>query len=165
MKIEVRQGDLLEFEGDAILIPTLSDGTMRLPLASRVKEVVGQTIEDQVISHAPIAVGAAIMTSADGLPAKYLVHAPLLESDEVRVGVESIRRATRAGLLAASHYELESLAIPGMQPEDSTVSRDEAARAIIDEILGHKSPHLHTIVLIDSDPEMVDAFRTQAASS
>ena len=63
---------------------------------------------------APIAVGAAVVTNAGQLPARRVIHAPTMEQPGTKVGVENVRRATRAALLAAAHHNLELIAIPGM---------------------------------------------------
>ena len=60
MQFEVKNADLLTFEGAGIVLPTISDGTMREGLAGRVRRIVGDEIEAEVMTHAPIAVGAAL---------------------------------------------------------------------------------------------------------
>ena len=161
MQIEVIEADLLAFEGDAILVPTISDGTMSEGIAARVREIVGAEIEREVMSHAPIAVGAALVTKAPNMGVRYLIHVPLLEEIGMRIGVENIRRATRAGLLGATRFELDRVGVPGIGYGESGVPHDEAARAIIDEVAACKGSHPTQVALIDRDAEMLDAFRQQ----
>jgi len=164
MHVEVRQADLLTFEGDGMLIPTNSAGLMTEGVAARAKTLAGQEIEDQVAAHSPIAVGAATATEAGPMHVRRLIHAPLLEAPGARVGVENIRRATRAALLTATHLELEQIAIPGMGYGETGVSHEEAARAIIDEVVGYKAPFPNAVVLMDEDPAMYAALKAQAES-
>jgi O-acetyl-ADP-ribose deacetylase (regulator of RNase III) len=157
-QIDIRQEDILAYDGDGLLLPTLSPGTMIEGLAIRVKEIVGQLVEDAVAKHAPIAVGAAMLSEAPSMPVRHLIHAPVAESPGEKSRIENVRRATRAGLLAANHYELERIAIPGIGYGESGIPHDEAARAIIDEIRGFKGGFPKQISLIDEDIDMVDAF-------
>lgn len=161
MQIELREFDIITFEGDGLVLPTVSTGEMIEGLAARVKERVGRAIEQEVTAHAPIAVGAALVTEAPNLGVRHLIHVPLVETEGVRVGVENIRRATRAGLLGAAHHSLEVIAIPGMGYGETGVPHDEAARAIIDEVSAFKQTHPLTVYLIDTDEDMVEAFQLQ----
>jgi O-acetyl-ADP-ribose deacetylase len=161
MQIEIRQADLITFEGDGIIVPTVSDGLMTEGVASRVKASAGQDVETEAVKFAPVAVGASIGTSAGKLSVKMIIHAPLVEKIGLRVGVENIRRATRAGLLAATHFQLDKVAIPGMGTGENGVPVDEAARAIIDEVRAYRGAKPSVVVLLDTDPEMVEAFSTE----
>ena len=164
MQIEVRKADLLDFEGDGILLPTVSDGSMQLGMAARVLDIVGKEIETEVMSHAPIAVGAALVTDAPNTRVRHIIHVPLVEDPTMRVGVENIRRSTRAGLLGAARYQLERVCIPGVGYGEQGVPPDEAARAIIDEVNAFKGAHPTFVCLVDEDEEMVEAFRMQVGS-
>lgn len=158
MAIEVRQADPIEFDGDALMVPTLSSGVMELPFASRVKSAAGAEIEQEVMSHAPIAVGACMVTEGGSMATRHLIHAPVLEEPGLRIGVENIRRAVRASLLGATRYQLETVGIPAFGYGDTGVSTEETARAILDEINGYKGSHPINVVLLDTDDEMIEAF-------
>jgi O-acetyl-ADP-ribose deacetylase len=157
-QIEVRASDLLTFDGDGIIVPTISDGLMVEGVAACVKAAAGKEVEDEVRRSAPIAVGAAVVTSGGALSVRHIVHVPLTEHPGMKVGVENIRRATRAGLLASTHFQLERIAIPGFGNGEIGVPCDEAARAIIDEVRAYRGAHPVYVVLLDQDPEMIAAF-------
>jgi len=161
IQIEVRDADILAFEGDGIVLPTNSEGLMLESLTARVKDAGGRGIEEEVKRSSPIAVGAAVVTKGGSLPFAYIIHCPVTEQPGMKVAVENIRRATRAGLLAATHVQLEKLAIPGIGFGENGVPHDEAARAVIDEVRGYRGPHPSQVVLIETDPEMLFAFRQQ----
>jgi O-acetyl-ADP-ribose deacetylase (regulator of RNase III) len=165
MLIEVRQADLLTFEGDAIILPTISSGVMDQGFAARFLELVGHEIEKQVVGHAPIAVGAALLTEAPNTTVRYLIHVPVVEETGMRVSVENIRRAARAGLLGASRYELERVAMPGVGYGEGGVPHEEAARAIVDEVIAFKAPFPTGVTLMDEDEEMLDAFEQHVPGS
>jgi O-acetyl-ADP-ribose deacetylase (regulator of RNase III) len=161
MQIEIRHADLVTFEGDGIIVPTTSDGIMAEGVASRIRAAAGREVETEAVKFAPIAVGASIGTTAGKLPVKHIIHAPIVEKTGMRVGIENIRRATRAGLLAATHFQLERIGIPGMGTGENGVPLDEAARAIIDEVRAYRGGKPSLVVLMDTDPEMVEAFSTE----
>ncbi len=164
MQIEVRKADLLTFEGDGIVVPTVATGQMQTAIAARVLAQVGEEVQAEVIDHAPIAVGACLVTGGKPLPVRYLIHAPVIEEPGMRVGIESIRRSVRASLLGATRYEMQSIGIPGFGYDEAGVSHEETARAIIDEITGYKNSYPQNAVLLDRDEEMIEAFETQLAS-
>lgn len=158
MAIEVRLEDPIQFEGNGLMVPTLSSGVMELPFAARIKAAVGEELEQEVASHAPIAVGACMLTESGPLPVEHLIHSPVLEEAGLRIGVENIRRAVRASLLGATRYQLETVGIPAFGYGDTGVSHEETARAILDEINGYKGSHPINVVLLDTDEEMIEAF-------
>ena len=142
-------------------MPAFSDGRMVEGLAARIKRKGGDLVEELATQSAPIAVGAALVTPGGKLGVTHVIHAPIIEQVGLRIGVENIRRATRAGLLAATHFRFEKVAIPGMGYGEGGVPYDEAARAIIDEIRAYKVTPPCEVVLMDTHREMVRAFRTQ----
>lgn len=164
MQLDVLSADLLEYEGDGIVVPTNSMGLMAEGIAARAKAAAGKCVEEAVRQHTPIAVGAALVTEVHSLAMRYMIHAPLLEEPGMRIGVENIRRATRASLLAAEHFEMESVGIPAMGFGEVGVSHEEAARAMIDEVNGFKGDFPKTVALVADDPDMLDALETQARS-
>ena len=161
MEIEIRQADPLEFTGDALLLPTNSYGRMLEGIAARIKEVIGGEIEKEAIRSAPIAVGAAVVTAAGSLDIAKLIHVPVVEHPGMRIGIESVRRATRAGLLAANHFKFDKICIPGFGYGENGIPYDETARAIIDEIQAFKGTCPSGVVLSDTDDTMVQAFKAQ----
>lgn len=160
-EIEVVQEDLLSYNGDGILVPTVSDCKMRSGLAGRVKRAAGVAVERDAMEHVPLAVGAALVTDGGKMSVDYIIHTPIMEQPGMRVGVENIRRATRAGLLAATHYQLDSLGIPGMGYGENGVPHDEAARAIIDEVRAYKGQGPSQVTLMDRSDDMYEAFITE----
>ena len=161
VRVEVRRGDPLTFDGDGLVVPTISDGSMAEGLAARARTTGGRSVEDEARQSAPIAVGAAVVTAAGALPVKRVIHVPVSEQPAVKIPVENIRRATRAGLLAANHFQMERLAIPGFGHGELGVPCDEAARAIIDEVRAFRGQWPMYVLLVDIAEEMVEAFLTE----
>lgn len=164
IETEVRRADLLTFDGDAIVVPTNSYGLMSEGIAARVKRSAGAGVEADAARSAPIAVGAAVVTDAGDLHVDKVIHVPVVEHPGMRVGIENVRRATRASLLAAAHFELGRIAIPGIGYGENGIPYDETARAILDEVRAFKGTCPTFVLLVDQDPAMITAFHNMLES-
>ncbi len=158
MVIHVAVGDLTQLSVDAIVNPSNSLGVMASGVAAAIREAGGPTIEDEAKASAPIAVGAAVVTTAGELFAKAVIHVPTMEEPGMKIGVENVRRATRAALLAAARLSYATIAFPAIGTGVGGVPFDEAARAMIDELRVHKQPFPETVYLIAPKQDFVPHF-------
>ncbi len=158
MQIHVAKSDLSELPVDAVVNPANSRCIMAGGVSAALRESGGQKIEDEAKASAPVAVGAAVVTTGGSLPARHVIHAPTMEAPGMRIGVENVRRATRAALIAAAHHGFETIALPGMGTGVGGVALDEAARAMVDELRVHKQARPSTVYLVGLSDEMVNAF-------
>ena len=158
MVIHVALGDITQLTVDAIVNPANSLGIMENGVARTIKVEGGESIEGETRAAAPVAVGAAVVTGAGELWCKAVIHAPTMEQPGMKIGVENVRRATRAALLAAARLGIAVLAIPGMGTGLGGVDPADAARAMVDELRAHKMPHPSTIWLIATNHDMIYAF-------
>ncbi len=155
MQIHLAKGDLTEMPVDAVVNPANSLGIMGGGVAGALSRRGGPSIQRESMSLAPIAVGAAVVTNAGNLWCRRVIHAPTMEEPGTRVGVENVRRATRAALLAAAHHGLDVIALPGMGTGLGGVDPADAARAIVDELRAHRQTTPSTVYLIDLDEEVL----------
>jgi O-acetyl-ADP-ribose deacetylase (regulator of RNase III) len=158
MQIHVAKADLTLIPVDAIVNPANSLGIMGGGVAAAIRRRGGDKIQQEAMACAPIAVGAAVVTTAGKLYARHVIHAPTMEEPGTKIGVENVRRATRAALIAASVHGFDMIAMPGIGTGVGGVDQDEAARAIVDELRAHRQPKPQTIYLVDIDEEMLFAF-------
>ena len=158
MQIHVAKTDLADLTVDAVVLPANSHGRMVGGVASAVLAAGGQKIEDEARSSAPIAVGAAVITTGGDLPSAHVIHAPTMEEPGQKIGVENVRRATRAALIAASRNNFATIALPGMGTGVGGVPIDEAARAMVDELRAHKQPNPQTVYLVGTSDLLLQAF-------
>ena len=107
MQIHLAKSDITTMAVDAVVNPANSLGIMGGGVAAALSRKGGPTIQKEAMSLAPIAVGAAVVTNAGKLFAKQVIHAPTMEQPGMKVGVENVRRATRAALLAAARNNLD----------------------------------------------------------
>ncbi len=161
MVIHVAQGDIanLPSDIDAIVNPANSLGLMVGGVAAAIREAGGQAIEDEAKASAPIAVGAAVVTTGGELFTRQVIHVPTMEEPGMKIGVENVRRATRAALLAAARNNLTRIAFPAIGTGVGGVPFDEAARAMVDELRAHRQPQPQEVWLIAAKPEMIPHFQ------
>jgi O-acetyl-ADP-ribose deacetylase (regulator of RNase III) len=158
MVIHVAVGDITQLTVDAIVSPSNSLGVMQTGVAAQIREAGGESIEEEVKQSAPIAVGAAVVTKAGDLFCKNIIHVPTMEEPGMKIGVENVRRATRAALLAAARYGHQSIAFPAIGAGLGGVPFDEAVRAMVDELRAHRQPQPETVWLMASRPELIPPF-------
>ena len=153
------QADFVTVVCEGLVIPTNAYGLMSDGVAARVRAVAGAGPEQEAVQSAPIAVGAAVVTSAGALHGvSKLIHVPVVDAAGMRIGIENVRRATRASLLAAARFRLASIAIPGIGYGENGIPYDETARAILDEVRACKLDNPRKVLLVDNDPQMIEAF-------
>jgi O-acetyl-ADP-ribose deacetylase (regulator of RNase III) len=158
MQVHVAKADLTLMPVDAIVNPANSLGIMGGGASGAIRRRGGDKIQQEAMSCAPIAVGAAVVTTAGRLHAKAVIHAPTMEEPGMMIGAENVRRAARAALIAADRNNFKTIAIPGIGTDLGNVPIDEAARAIVEEIRAHRRPCPETIYLVDTNDYMVAAL-------
>jgi O-acetyl-ADP-ribose deacetylase (regulator of RNase III) len=149
MVIHIAKSDITEMAVDAVVNPANSLGIMGGGVAAALSRKGGPSIQREAMSLAPIAVGAAVVTEAGQLWAKHVIHAPTMEEPGMKIGVENVRRATRAALVAAAHKSIDTIAMPGMGTGLGGVDPADAARAMIDELRAHRQAKPTTVYLVD----------------
>jgi O-acetyl-ADP-ribose deacetylase len=158
MQIHVALCDLTELPVDAIVTPTNSQGLMSHGIAAQVLRSGGQAIEEEARDAAPIAVGAAVVTTGGELYAKNVIHVPTTEEPGGKPTIESVRRATRAALVAAAAKGYDIIAMPPMCSHTASVPFDETARAMVDELRAHKQTIPQQVYLVTLKQEMIYAY-------
>jgi O-acetyl-ADP-ribose deacetylase (regulator of RNase III) len=168
MQVHIAKADIWTLPVDAVVNPANSLGIMGGGVGGSLRRQGGDVIQQAAMAAAPIAVGAALVTTAGQLPAKNVIHVPTMEEPGMKIGAENVRRAARAALIAADRNNFKVIAIPGIGTDLGEVPMDEAARAIVEEIRAHRRPNPETIYLIDNNDEMVaaleDALRNAQAN-
>jgi O-acetyl-ADP-ribose deacetylase (regulator of RNase III) len=168
MQIHVAKSELWSMPVDAVVNPANSLGIMGGGIGGSLRRQGGDVIQQAAMAAAPIAIGAAIVTTAGQLPSKNVIHVPTMEEPGMQIGAENVRRAARAALIAADRNNFKVIAIPGIGTDLGNVPVDEAARAIVEEIRAHRRPNPETIYLVDTNDSMVaaleDALRNAQAN-
>jgi O-acetyl-ADP-ribose deacetylase (regulator of RNase III) len=159
LQIEVVQSSILEVTVEAIVNAANSLGIMGGGVAGVIKRAAGSSVEEEARRHAPIPVGQAIVTSGGLTRFKAIIHAPTMSRPAMRIPPENVALATRGALTAADTAKIASLAIPGMGTGVGGVLCSDAAALMIRELRAFQARALRSVVLVDVDQEMVEAWR------
>jgi len=160
VSIVVASGDITRQKVDAIVNPANSMMIMGGGVAGAIRRVGGREIEDEAVRHAPVPVGKAIATKAGKLGAKYVIHAPTMESPAMSIGRENVRLAVKGTLECAEQLGIRSVAFPGMGTGVGGLNLEEAARTMIGQIKRHvdRGTSLRQIVLVAFGDDLAQAF-------
>lgn len=157
MEVQVVQGIVVDMEVDLIVNPTDSHGELSGVIGTAIRDRCGAAIGKEVADKAPLPVGAAVVTDAPGLKAQKIAHVPIMIEPDDRIGPENVGRAAKAGLFAAAHHKLSSIAIPCMGLEHG-LEVEDAARAIVEQLRVYNAPLPEAIYLVDDTADTVEVF-------
>jgi O-acetyl-ADP-ribose deacetylase (regulator of RNase III) len=117
---------------------------------TRLDARAGPRFADQRRVQMPLDVGAAVVTGAGDLPARFVVHA-VVESQQVSSSRDSVRRALLSAWQRASDWELGTIATPLVGTGPGQLSPEEAATIVTETLQDHRAraayPSLVRIVL------------------
>ena len=161
LRVSVIQGSILEVDADVIVNAANSHGIMGGGVAGVIKRAAGQSVEDEARQQAPIPVGTAALTSGGTTKFKSIIHAPTMSDPAMLIPPQNVAMATRAALRLADDQEFQSIAIPGLGTGVGGVHHSDAAGLMVKEIRGFASSTLKSVMLVDVDPMMVEAWRQE----
>lgn len=159
LQIRVIQGSILEVDVQAIVNAANSRGIMGGGVAGVIKRAAGPEVDEEARRQAPIPVGSAVLTSGGRTRYQAIIHAPTMPEPAMRIDPQNVALATRAALALADVRGFSSIAIPGMGTGVGGVAHADAANRMIAEIRVFESRTLKSVVLVDVDPAMVQAWR------
>ncbi len=159
MQVRVVQGSILEMDVQAIVNAANSRGIMGGGVAGVIKRAAGPEVDEEVRRQAPIPVGSAVATSGGCTKYQAIIHAPTMPEPAMRIDPQNVALATRAALALADARGFASVAIPGMGTGVGGVAHADAAAMMIKEIGAFVPQALQSVVLVDVDTAMVQAWR------
>lgn len=158
--VQVHRGDITELAVDAIVNAANNELWMGGGVAGAIKRRGGSEIEAEAVAQGPIPVGAAVVTKAGRLPARYVIHAATMAMD-FRTSAEAIRSATRNALWRAQELGLRSIAFPALGAGVGRYPLPEVAQIIVEELVRHAASEtsLELALLVAYDERAERAFR------
>ncbi|RDD53721.1 MAG: macro domain-containing protein [Candidatus Korarchaeota archaeon NZ13-K] len=132
-KVILVLGDITEIEADAIVNPANTLLIMGGGVAGAIKRRGGEEIEREALRKAPVRIGEAVETSAGRLKARYIIHAPTVESPGGASSPEYVRAAVRASIKRGVELGIRSIAFPAMGAGVGGVPVEESVRIILEE--------------------------------
>jgi len=163
VELSFKNCSIMDIQADAVCCPTSTKGLMTDGPALQIRENGGEPIETEIMDTAPLAIGAAAVTTAGNLSnASHVIHVPNRVEDGDSARIEHIRLSVRAALVACNHFKFETLVIPGPGPCAKLITQKEIARAMIDEIRNFRETPPMNVYLVDEDIEMVRSWEGYA---
>lgn len=159
LEIVVVQGSLLDIDVQVIVNAANSHGLMGGGIAGVIRRVAGFQVEEEARKQAPIPVGMAVLTSGGRTKFRGIIHAPTMSEPAMRIPASNVGAATRAALALADEQGFLSLGFPGLGTGVGRVAPQEAAREMIEVIRQFNPEMLQSVVLVDIDSLMVQAWQ------
>lgn len=134
-RINIEQGDITEYEGDAIVNAANNRLKLGAGVAGAVARKGGPTIQKECDEHGPIRVGEAAITGAGELGVKRVIHAAAMGDEPASPA--TIASSTRHSLELADEHGLKRIAFPILASGVAAFSVEEAARHMLTTINGY----------------------------
>jgi O-acetyl-ADP-ribose deacetylase (regulator of RNase III) len=131
-RIVLQEGDITSAEVDAIVNAANSALVLGSGVAGAIDSRGGPSIAAECAAHGPIEVGAAAVTGAGELAARFIIHAAGMPPGG-HVSEESLRSALRASLALAEEKGCESVAVPAIGTGVGGLSMQICAEISLDE--------------------------------
>lgn len=135
--IQVVVDDLAFLAVDAVIRPANEHLDPVTPAMSRLDTAAGDRFAAQRRVQIPLDIGAAVVTGAGDLAAKFVVHA-VIQSSLMSTSADSVRRALLSAWQRASDWELGAIATPLIGTGAGQLSLEEAATILTDTLREHR---------------------------
>jgi O-acetyl-ADP-ribose deacetylase (regulator of RNase III) len=112
-RISLIEGDITEQSVDAIVNAANSALILGAGVAGAIHQRGGPSIGEECAAHGPIEVGAAVVTGAGELDARYVIHAAGM-APAGQASEESLRSSLRAALELAQARGCQTIAVPAI---------------------------------------------------
>jgi O-acetyl-ADP-ribose deacetylase (regulator of RNase III) len=163
--IQVSVDDLASTRADAVLRPTDESLGALTETISRLDQQAGPRFAEQRRLSSPLRAGAAVVTGSGDLPAPFVLHVVIRDTDS-GVGREVVRRGLQSAWQRAADWELGVIAAPLVGAGAGQLSVEEAATLLVETFPpGTKGCpfELHIVVERDADRELVEAIVRRTA--
>lgn len=137
-RIQVAQGDITEFAGDAIVNAANNHLILGSGVAGAIRRRGGPSIQEECDRHGPIRVGEAALTGAGQLPVRKVIHAAVLGDQPATL--DTVRSATQAALRLALEHRLYRLAFPLLGTGVGGLGVPQVVEVMLDELEAAPDP-------------------------
>ena len=158
--IEVIEGDITEYDGEAIVNAANNHFWMGGGVAGAIKRAGGRNIEEEAMRHGSKPVGEAVITGGGNLKAKYVIHAAVMGQD-LSTDSSQILAATTSSLRLAESRGIKSVAFPALGTGVGGFPLSEAAEIMVDAVASFldKSAALERVTFVLFGDEAYNTFR------
>ena len=134
--IRLLEGDLTDQEVDALVNAANTALILGSGVAGAIREKGGASIEAECTSHGAVALGDSAVTGAGDLPARFVIHAAVMEPGGV-ADEDSVRSAVRSSLRAAAGLGCRDVALPALGTGVGGFSLQRCAEISLEEAQAH----------------------------
>jgi O-acetyl-ADP-ribose deacetylase (regulator of RNase III) len=157
VQITVRQGDITEYDGDAVVNAANNHLVLGAGVAGAIRRKGGPSIQEECDRHGPIEVGDAALTGAGGLGVRWVIHAAAMGDEPV--SEQSIRKSTIASIRIAVAQGIGRVAFPVLGSGVGGFDFERAATVMLDTIhAASDTGSLSEIVFYGFLPEQAGAL-------
>ncbi len=157
--IEVIEGDITEYDGEAVVNAANNHFWMGGGVAGAIKRAGGKSIEDEAMHQGPKPVGEAVITGGGNLKAKHVIHAAVMGQD-LNTDSSKIFAATMSSLRLADLKGIKSIAFPALGTGVGGFPLTEAANIMVDCAASYlqKASSLKRVTFVLLGNEAYNAF-------
>ena len=163
LRLEVREGDIAALQADAVANAANNRLWMGAGVAGALKRAGGEEIEREAMAQGPIALGAAVATTAGRLPARWVIHGAVMGRD-LRTNAELVRRTTQSCLELAEELGCRSLALPAFGTGVGGFPLAECARIMVGEARSFEAHSLDLVIFAVFGRDAYEAFSSELSS-
>ena len=135
-RIVLAEGDITEQEVDAVVNAANSDLVLGAGVAGAIASRGGPSIQAECDAHGPVEVGAAALTGAGDLAARFVIHAASMPPGGSADG-QSVRASMRASLALAEANGCRTLAVPAIGAGIAGFPLQRCAEVLLEEARAH----------------------------
>ena len=140
--IKICRGDITESDCEAIVNAANNNLQLGAGVAGAIRRKGGPSIQDECNRLAPIKIGAAAITGAGFLKAKYVIHAASMGYDQPTTAA-TLQAATVAALRLCVDHKIESIAFPALGTGVSGFPARDCAQIMLATVQDHLKTNLY----------------------
>jgi O-acetyl-ADP-ribose deacetylase (regulator of RNase III) len=160
--IDVRVDDLAFFEGEAIARPVNAMLGATTPVMRRLEQAAGASFIEKTRLSQPLPVGAAVVTSAGGLPVELMIHGVVMSNEEPATRA-TVRQAFTSVLQRAAAFQIRELAIAPFGLGAGNLDVEDSAEIMFDVLSEHmrRTTYPGAVVIVAETELEAEVFRAQ----
>ena len=145
--IELKSGDITDFEGDAIVNAANTDLKLGSGVAGAIRVKGGPTIQEECDKIGPIGLGEAAITSAGNLKVKFVIHAATMHLGG-KATIDSLHKAVYNALKKGNKYDIHSIAFPALGSGVGGIDKQTCAKVMLSAFYDFLLTEQHNYALI-----------------
>ncbi len=163
--VRLMKGDITELEADAFVFYAQPDLALGSGFGTAISVRGGPSIQKELQEMGPVATGAAVVSAAGNLKARYIVHAvgPRFQEEDIE---GKLRTTVLNSLKRAEEKGIERIAFPAMGAGYSGIAPDLCARMMLEVIKSYLEVEtgIKELVICVLDTPQYESFQARLAA-